>query len=230
VVIEAGDLKRNAPLRALCEKAKSAAVLPCYADGERDIARLIDEEMRDAGLTIAADARAALSALIGGDRLASRSEVQKLALFARGKERVELADVLAVIADASALASDALIDVAFAGRPDLVEVQFAKARNAGTSPGTIVLAALRTLSPLHKARLAIEAGQSIEAAREAMYVHFSRSPRVTEALRAWTAARLERAMGQLADAMLETRRHSDLAEAIAHRTLLSLAVQARRRE
>src|SRR4029077_5463407 len=66
IVIEAGDLKRNAPLRAICEKARSAAVLPCYADNERDLARLIDDEMRDAKLTIAPDARAALVSLIGG--------------------------------------------------------------------------------------------------------------------------------------------------------------------
>src|SRR5262250_2289647 len=32
IVIEAGDLKRNAPLRAVCERAKNAAVLPCYPD------------------------------------------------------------------------------------------------------------------------------------------------------------------------------------------------------
>src|SRR5437660_12357478 len=30
VVIEAGDLKRSAPLRALCERAKTAVALPCY--------------------------------------------------------------------------------------------------------------------------------------------------------------------------------------------------------
>ena len=30
VVIEAGDLKRAAPLRALCERAPIAAALPCY--------------------------------------------------------------------------------------------------------------------------------------------------------------------------------------------------------
>src|SRR5712691_3127902 len=57
VVIEAGDLKRNAPLRALCERAKNAVALPCYVDAEKDLARLIDEEMRAAGLTIAPDAR-----------------------------------------------------------------------------------------------------------------------------------------------------------------------------
>ncbi len=49
VVIEAGDLKRNAPLRAMCEKSAVAAALPCYADGDREITRLIDEEMRGVG-------------------------------------------------------------------------------------------------------------------------------------------------------------------------------------
>ena len=43
--------------------------------------------MRAAGLTIAPEARAALIPLLGGDRLASRSELRKLALYAHGKER-----------------------------------------------------------------------------------------------------------------------------------------------
>ena len=72
--------------------------------------------MRDAELTIAPDARAALVALLGGDRLASRSEIRKLALYAHGKDRVELADVMAVVADASALALDGVLDAAFAGK------------------------------------------------------------------------------------------------------------------
>src|SRR5437764_12130007 len=65
VVIEAGDLKRNAPLRTLCERAKNAVTLPCYADAEKDLARLIENEMRDAGLTIASDARDMLLPLLG---------------------------------------------------------------------------------------------------------------------------------------------------------------------
>src|SRR6266508_5837180 len=69
VVIEAGDLRRTAPLRALCERARNAAALPCYEDGQKDLERLIDTEMREAGLTIAPEARAALVPLLGGDRL-----------------------------------------------------------------------------------------------------------------------------------------------------------------
>ena len=232
VIIEAGDLRKNAPLRALCEKAKVAAALPCYADSARDLARLIDDEMSAADLAIAPDARAALQSLLGGDRLASRGEIRKLALYARGKERVELADVLAVVSDASDLALDGVIDAGFAGDTRSVESEFGKARAGGASPAAIISAAIRQVANLHKMRLAIDGGDSIEFAmkRGAPPVHFTREKQVADALRAWSAPRLLHAMAQLAEASLEARRNAALAETIAQRTLLSLAVNARRRD
>lgn len=232
VIIEAGDLRKSAPLRALCEKSNVAAALPCYEDGERDLARLIDEEMRGANLTIAPDARAALTALLGGDRLASRNEICKLALYTKDQERVELADVMAVVADASALALDGVIDAAFAGKTAEMDTEFGKARAGGSSPAAIVSAAIRQVANLHKMRLAVDGGDSIDFAmmRGAPPVHFTRKNAVEAALRTWTPARLLRAMQQLAEASLEARRNAALAETIAQRTLLSLAVSARRRE
>jgi DNA polymerase-3 subunit delta len=188
--------------------------------------------MRDAKLTIAPDARASLVALLGGDRLASRNEVRKLALYARGQERVEIADVMAVVADASALAIDGVVDSAFAGKTSDVETEFGKARAGGSSPAAIISAAIRQVANLHKMKLGIDAGDSIEFAmkRGAPPVHFSRENKVGAALRVWSPARLIRAMEQLAEASLEARRNGPLAEAIAQRTLLSIAVNARRRE
>ena len=232
VVIEAGDLKRSAPLRAVCERAKNAAALPCYTDDEKSLVRLIDDEMRAAGLSISPEARAALVPLLGGDRLASRHEVHKLALFARGKARVELDDVMAVVADASTIALDALIDAAFAGRTGELEVQFGKAHTAGTAPGTMLSAALRQVAQLHRAMLSVEDGASPSDAAGGIqpFLHFSRRAAVEAALKIWTSARLERAMAQLAEATLEARRQTAMADTIAQRTLLALAVNARRKQ
>jgi DNA polymerase III subunit delta len=235
VVIEAGDLKRGAALRNVCERAATIAVLPCYSDGERDLSRLIDDELREAGLAIAADARAILLPLLGGDRRASRSEVRKLALYARGKGTVELDDVLAAVADASALVNDAVIDAAFAGRTAEVAAQFAKARAAGTAPGRLVTTALVRVSELHRARLAIEAGTPFAAVVDeiAPRAQFRRRPATEAALRAWTAIRLERVMAELAAAALDTRRLSGsaaaLAEPVVSRVLMMIAIAARRK-
>src|SRR5262245_20372949 len=80
IVIEAGELRPDAPLRKICERAKTAVAIACYPDTERDLARLIDDELRSFELRISSDARAALMQLLGGDRQASRNEVRKLAL------------------------------------------------------------------------------------------------------------------------------------------------------
>jgi DNA polymerase III subunit delta len=232
VIIEAGDLRKTAPLRVLCEKAKAAAALPCYIDNERDLARLIDEEMRAADLTIAPDARSMLQSLLGGDRLASRNEIRKLVLYARGQDRIELTDVIAVVADASALALDGAIDAAFTGNTSEVDSEFSKARAGGSLPAAIISAAIRQIANLHKMKLAVDAGDSVDFAmkRGAPPVHFTREKPVGEALRIWTPARLLRALQQLAEASLDMRRNPALAEALARRALLSIAVNARRRD
>jgi DNA polymerase-3 subunit delta len=228
VVIEAGDLRRNAPLRVVCERARNAAALPCYADGERELTRLIDNEMRAADLVLKPDARAMLIPLLGGDRAASRNELRKLALYARGRGEVGVDDVTAVVSDASALVLDELVDTAFAGRPAELEAQLSKVRAAGSSVGSIFFAAQRQLAQLHKWRIAIEGGTPFSLDGVQPPLHFRRKSLVEAALRQWNAARLTVTMTELADAVLASRRTPALADTIAERALLSIAVKARR--
>ncbi|MGO9631815.1 MAG: DNA polymerase III subunit delta [Xanthobacteraceae bacterium] len=228
MVIEAGDLRRNAPLRVVCERAKNAAALPCYADSERDLARLIDNEMRAADLALKPDARAMLIPLLGGDRAASRNELRKLALYAHGRGEVDVDDVTAVVSDASALALDELIDTAFAGRPAELEAQLAKVRAAGSPVGSIFFAAQRQLAQLHKWRTAIEAGAPFSLDSVQPPLHFRRKSLVEAALKQWNAARLLATMTELANAVLASRKTPALADTLAERALLSLALKARR--
>lgn len=232
VVIEAGDLKRNAALRTLCERAKTAIALPCYADADRDLGRLIDEELRTESLSISPEARAALVPLLGGDRRASRAEIRKLALYARGQQRVEIDDVMAVVADASALGLDALVDAAFAGKIVDVEREFSKAMIADTAPVTIIGAALRQIERLHALRLDIEDGASASAVLDRVQppIHFRRKPLIEAAVKAWTSERLAKAMSMLAEASLDARRQAGLAETIAQRAMTLIARAAARRE
>ena len=58
--------------------------------------------------------------------------------------------MIAVVADASALGLESLVDAAFAGRVVDVEKEFAKASVAGTSPVAIVGTALRQIERLHR--------------------------------------------------------------------------------
>ncbi|MBI5110908.1 MAG: DNA polymerase III subunit delta [Rhodovulum sp.] len=231
VVVEAGDLKKDSALRTTCEQARTAVALPCYVDGDADLGRLIDQEMRAAGLAIEAEARTLLVSLIGGDRQASRGEIRKLALYAHGTGRVTADDVLAVIADASALALDEVVDAVFAGKPQGFDTAFARARAAGTHPDRIVGEALRHVARLHRARVAIDGGRApADAIREAFRgLFFKREAVVRGALAAWTTPRLAPALADLAETAAMLRKQGDLAEPLAHRALLTLALKARQR-
>lgn len=224
VVIEAGDLKKSAPLRALAERAREITALPCYADTGQDLARILDEEMRAAKLTVAPDARAALIALLGGDRRASRNEVRKLALYAQGGREVRLDDILAVVADAAALAIETVLDSAFSGDAAETDAQFDRLLASGTPPSSIVAAALRHVMQLHRMRLAIDRGTPADEVLRQGRIHFKRERAVKAALHKWTAPRLAAAMADLAETAATIRRSGLKPEsAIARAALLAIA-------
>jgi DNA polymerase III subunit delta len=231
IVIEAGDLRPESPLRKACERAKTAVAIGCYPDTERDLGKLIDDELRLANLKIAPDARASLMALLGGDRQASRNELRKLTLFAYGEGEVTLDHVMAVVADASELKLDPIVDGAFAGRPEVVESEFAKAMVAGTYPGMIISSAQRQAAWLHRSALAVAEGTPAASLLEGGFprLHFSRKPMVEIALRNFSPPRLVAIIDQLGAAALDMRKQPTLASVIAQRTLLSIAVNARRK-
>jgi len=231
IVIEAGELRAEAPLRKACERAKTAVAIACYPDTERDLSKLIDDELKLSNLRIASDARAVLMTLLGGDRQASRNELRKLTLYAHDKGEVTLDDVMAVVADASELKIDPIVDGAFAGNPPMVETEFAKAMVAGLYPGVIISAAQRQAAWLHKSAIAIAEGTPSSVVLDGGFprLHFSRKANVETALRHFDAARLMLVIDQLATAAFEMRKQAALAAAIAQRALLAIAVNAKRR-
>jgi DNA polymerase-3 subunit delta len=229
IVVEAGDLARSSPLRTLCEKSPKALALPCYPDNDRDLGAVVDETLRAAGLTIARDARALLLASLGGDRLATRGELTKLTLYAHGRGEVTLDDIDAAVSDVSSLALDGVADGAFAGDGGAVDEGIQRLAAEGTSPSALLGAALRHAFALLSARLDVEAGRGItEVAGSWRGLHFRRKDAVMRQLGAWRSPALTRVVDTLQAAILTSRMAPDLGAALAARTLLDIALEARR--
>ena len=76
------------PIRKWVEKQPFGASIECSADDARDIQRLLDAELKRANLTIDPEARDILSEILGDDRLSTRSEIDKLLLYAQGQSTV----------------------------------------------------------------------------------------------------------------------------------------------
>jgi DNA polymerase III subunit delta len=231
VLIEAGDLKKGAGLRATVEAAPQAMALPCYADDARSIDALIDATLAGEGLGITLEARQVLKESLGGDRLATRAELEKLCLYARGQDRIGLEDVREAVGDVAGLSTDDVVDMVLVGRLKEFERTFDRYMRSG-APGFLVLSAMsRQLLALQPMREAIEREGKAPAAVVASArppVFFSRRRTVEDAVARWSLAAIGRALERLQAAVLESRRVPQLSAAIIRQALMGLAVEAAR--
>jgi DNA polymerase-3 subunit delta len=225
IIIEAGNLKRDAALRKLCERDKNAAAIECYPDSAKDVAHLIDSEMAKAGLAIDPDAKSMLITLLGQDRLTTRSELDKLLLYAQGDAHVKLDHIEAIVSDASALVFDRAIDGAFEGRFKAVEDTAARVFAEGGDANMLLGMALRHAIILHKARLDYD-GADRAGGETRTRGTYGRAAASDKQMQAWSAARLARAITILAEAIGKVRREPRLAETVAVRALWAVALAA----
>lgn len=230
VVLTAGALKKDAPLRKLVEGAKQGAAIECLPDTEQDIHALVDRTLREANLIATPEARALLLAALGEDRLMSRAELAKLVLYMHGREHIEASDVEAIVAHASSIASDRVVAAAFAGEAgETLDAYFAQ----GGDAGSVLFGALRYAITLHRARLAMEReGGRPDAGFTVLYragFGFMHRALMEEQLRAWTSARLGALIEPLRDAQTRARANAASAQMEAERALWRVAKAARRR-
>lgn len=232
IIVEAGDLKKGSLLRKIAEPARSVATIACYADDGRALNALIDVELSEAGLRITPAARQALVELIGGDRIASRNEVRKLALYCRGQDTIEEQHVVDIIGDASAISVDDAVDAVLSGNSGSFLHAMQKIISSKTAIFLVLQACLKQFQLIDSMRAEmdekrLQPGQVMQTM--ARHLHFRRKPIIEQALRTWSADAVARETNRLQAAILQSRKRSSMEDTIALQTLLSTTLQSARR-
>lgn len=225
IVVAAGELRKTAPIRRLFETSKAAAAIPCYPDTGRDLYSLIDEEVATAGLRISGEARDALKSLIGGDRLASRSEIAKLCLYSAEAGVIEADDVRAVVGDASAFAVDESIDAAALGNAAEFARLYRKLLSAGTGDFVVAGAALRHFDFLHRARALFDKGSDAQSVVGPQFFH-KRKAVVARQISLWPLARIERVLALLNQAVVDSRLRNAISGEVVGQAMMMVCALA----
>lgn len=229
VIIEAGDLQKSSPLRTLCEKSKRALAVPCYLDEGRDLASLVDEAFRNAGIGVSRETRQILIESLGGNRLASRAEIEKLLLYLDGKSRVEPEDIEAILSNVADFKADMLVDAAYAGRLHEADALFRRLLAEGGAITPLLSALIRHGLALIPQAEAVSRGQSpAMVAENWRSLFFKRRASAKQQLQLWDPDRLRSVVERLQRTVLETRRNPALDEALASRAVLDIARTAKR--
>lgn len=223
LVLEAGELRAGTALRALAEKAPKVAAIACYADDNKAISNLVSDVLRAHGLTIDAEARDLLTSALGNDRGLSRSEVEKLCLYAQDETIVSVEMVQDIVSDAGRHDVSGVLDRAFAGEIEGIESLANRLFAAGTAPAAVLSQAISHSLVLRRGM----AGGGAESAMRLGRLHFSRKSAVARAMALWSDSRLDRALTILSSAVLQSRKTARLDEAIAVRALWAVSRLAR---
>ncbi|MCX7898945.1 MAG: DNA polymerase III subunit delta [Methylocystis sp.] len=233
VVLTAGALRKDSALRKLVEGAKRGAAIECQPDEEPDLQALIDRTLRDANLVATPQARALLLAALGEDRLMSRAELDKLTLYMHGREHVDAADVAAIVAHASRVASERVVASAFGGDPNIgatLDDFFAQ----GGDASSLLFGALRYALALHRARLAMErengrVDAGVTALMRAGFGFVMHRALMEAQLKSWSSQRVGALISPLREAQTRARANAAVAQMETERALWRVGKAARLR-
>lgn len=231
IVVDAGDLKAGTGLRKLFEdKRADLAAIACYADDARDLTRVIRETLEAAGVRVAPDAVQYLSERLGNDRMATRIELEKLALLAGPGGAIDLETAMEAVGDGAALEIDALVSAAADGRPDGIVSGLDRAFRQGESP----IRVLRTAQGYFQ-RLDLAVGRAAEGRSPADAVRSLRPPvffkavePMTRQVSRWTPVAVAAALARLGQAEIRCKTTGFPDEAECGQALIDVARMALR--
>ena len=225
IVVEAGDLSPRSTLRRLAEAHDRAAAVPCYADDDDAVSRLVEHAVRSAGARIEPDALAFAADHLGNDRMTTRMEAEKLALYAGEGGSITLEDAVACIGDSAALSLD---DIAFAvGAGDRAALSTAldRAVAEATAPVSILRAVGRHFQRLDTTQALVATGVDARTAMNRLRppVFFRRREAFARQLRRWPHGRILAALARLNRAEIDCKTTGLPDRAITERVLIELA-------
>ena len=231
VVVEAGDLPGSSAMRRVFDTSPRAAAIGCYPDTPRERAAVIRDTLRAHRITASGEATQYLVEHLGSDRLLTRAELEKLALYAGQGSHVELDDVRLSIEDSAALATDDAVMAAAEGDAARVDRVLDRVFQEGESAVSVVRAMLRHLQRLHLLAARAAAGTTVaEVVRTARPAIFYRQEdNFKRQLVLWSEAGLRAQLGRIAQAELRMKLTGLPANTVCREALLAVAQAARSR-
>lgn len=228
VVVEAGDLPARSALRRAFDDSPRAVPIGCYPDTTRDLTEVIGKTLAAHRITASRDATEFLTGHLGGDRLLTRAELEKLTLYAGDGGRVELDDARLSVSDSAVLSLDDAVLAAAEGDTAGLDRALDRVFQEGESPVAVVRATLRHLQRLHSLAARIARGEATEGVLRGARppIFFKQQERFRRQLRRWSEEPLRRELDGLADAEARIKTTGMPAETICRAALFALARNA----
>lgn len=229
IVLEGAGLAAKSKLRTLLEAAPNGAAIGCYPEEGRALEDTIKATLQASQVGIDPDALSWLAAQLGADRVSTRAELEKLALYVGPGRRVDLAAAMECVGDLAGLSLDDALFAATEGEVATADRALELAMAEGAAPVQVLRAGLAHLQRLHRARLAMDQ-DGLNAADAAKTlrppVFYRRTRAFTRAVSLWPAPALLAAIAGLSEAERGCKRTGWPDQMLCRNAVLALARRA----
>ena len=228
VVLEAAGLASRSRLRNAVEAAPEGVAIACYPDDAARVEATIHETLSADRITIDAGAMRWLATQLGGDRISTRAELEKLALYAGRNGRVDLEMAMNCVGDLAGLSLEDALFAATEGRVELADRALQLALGEGSTPVEVLRVGLYHLQRLHRARLLVDGGMRSDEATKAARppIFYQRVGLFARTLGQWSSAGLAAAISGLSDAERECKRTGAPDVVVCRNAVLAIARRA----
>lgn len=227
LVIGGEDLNTKSALVKLFEQTDHAAALGCYADTNQSLGQMAKDMFRQHEIDVDPAAMAFILEHLGADRLASRSEIDKLILLSGPQGKLGFEQVQHALGDGASVTVNDTIHAAASGDIKALSTALNRIKHDGVAGERLIRTAQIYFGKIFRINAEMESGLSREQAINSIKppIFFSEKPVVERHLGKWTAGRCRRAIERLMLAE-EQARGGISSDTAAAQALLALAMVA----
>ena len=223
------DLNTKSALVKLFEQNDKSAAIGCYADNIQSLSTLLGALLQEYNIQIDSSARAYITTHLGADRMASRSEIDKIILMAGRNGSLSLEQVQHALGDGAAVSTNDAIHAAASGNMKALSTALSRLEQ-NAIPGEQVLRSGQSyFQRLFRISAAIETGLPREQAMNSVRppVFFNEKRTIEGHLQSWSSVKCRKAIDRLIEAEQQSRRGIN-ADTAAAQALIALAMASKR--
>lgn len=230
VILEGPSMPARSKMRALLETAPDGVAIGCYPEEGRTLEGTIRHMLSTAGVNIEHEALAWLSRHVGADHGSTHAELEKLALYASPRGKIDLDTAIACVGDGAGLSLDDALFATTAGDVTTADRALEQAMAEGATPVGVLRGGLMHLQRLYRARLMVDSGitpaDATKAVRPPMI--YRRTAVFARTLTRWSSSSLAAAMAGLSRVERDCKQTGAPDHALSRHALLAIARGAAR--
>jgi DNA polymerase III subunit delta len=151
LLVTGGDLPATSALRKLFEFNPKMAAIPCYADDEAQLEKIVATELRNAQITFDNDVPELIASACQGNRLSAINEVQKISLYLglNSKKHITFEDAENLVGVTSETSIQEICDLVLEGQTAKLQGVLQKAFEENNIPIVLIRSMQRSFEKIN---------------------------------------------------------------------------------